>query len=899
MTRYRCGNPRRLLAVKLAGTANGIEYLEVRDHDEPTLGLRQRTLFVHLLVPAAPPLTAASIVIDGGERIATVGVEWVLRADDPTIDAATLLPGETDLDRILVVRTAGRGDFSRYRFAIVVPGTDVAPAGFDPLLAEVPFSFKVECPSNLDCRVPCTCPPEVHHPPQIDYLTKDYEGFRRLMLERMALLAPEWTDRSAADVGVMLVELLAYVADELSYRQDAAATEAYLQTSRSRISLRRHARLVDYRVHDGCNARTWARITVAEGTPNLTLPAGTPLLTRVPDVPDRVKPGSREEGVALAAEPIVFATVEDAVLHADLAELRFWTWGRLDAALRAGATLATLRGWHPALRPGDVLVLAETSSPADRTDENADPAERFPVRLVDVRRGSDPAGGLFPDGTTDVTEIRWHAEDALPRALCVSVDGIETAHAWGNIVLADHGRLAPPDNLGVVAPSHLCRVGANCAADAVAVPTRFRPALARRPVTRAVAQPAHVLAEAPLTAGLTTELAAGAVGDEVQALFAGLDVIVPDGAPIVGGGGAYGIGIDGVAWPLRETDSGTTFQVLAASPPASTALAPAPADARPAITVTGVQPEGVFAWTPLTDLLGSAADERAFVLETEDDGTARLRFGDDEFGARPVEGTRFSAVYRIGNGRAGNIGRETLAHVVTDLEDVLTVTNPLPAAGGTDSETSDEIRRDAPATLAVQERAVTASDYEAMSLRTRGVSRAAASFRWTGSWRSVFVTVDRTGGGVVDAPFEAGLRADLERYRMAGYDLMVDGPRLVSLDVALFVCVACGHHRADVAAAVRAVLSNGVLPDGTLGLFHPDRCTFGQPVYLSAVLAAVHAVPGVESVQVERFQRQHAPETSGIADGVLSLGRLELARLDNDPNFPERGVLALSYGGGS
>ena len=28
------------------------------------------------------------------------------------------------------------------------------------------------------------------------------------------------------------------------------------------------------------------------------------------------------------------------------------------------------------------------------------------------------------------------------------------------------------------------------------------------------------------------------------------------------------------------------------------------------------------------------------------------------------------------------------------------------------------------------------------------------------------------------------------------------------------------------------------------------------------------------------------------------MGRLEIARLDNDPNFPERGVLALTVGGG-
>jgi hypothetical protein len=51
-------------------------------------------------------------------------------------------------------------------------------------------------------------------------------------------------------------------------------------------------------------------------------------------------------------------------------------------------------------------------------------------------------------------------------------------------------------------------------------------------------------------------------------------------------------------------------------------------------------------------------------------------------------------------------------------------------------------------------------------------------------------------------------------------------------------------------------------------------------------------------VTVRRFQRQHEPATSGLATGLLPMGRLEIARLDNDPNFPERGVLRLTLGGG-
>ncbi len=68
---------------------------------------------------------------------------------------------------------------------------------------------------------------------------------------------PDWQERHIPDIGITLVEILAYVGDYLSYYQDAVATEAYLETARQRISVRRHVRLVDYPMHEGCNARTW------------------------------------------------------------------------------------------------------------------------------------------------------------------------------------------------------------------------------------------------------------------------------------------------------------------------------------------------------------------------------------------------------------------------------------------------------------------------------------------------------------------------------------------------------------------------------------------------------------------------------------------------------------------
>ena len=41
-------------------------------------------------------------------------------------------------------------------------------------------------------------------------------------------------------------------------------------TARNRVSVRRHARLVGYRLHEGCNARAWVCL-------NVTSPVSLPL----------------------------------------------------------------------------------------------------------------------------------------------------------------------------------------------------------------------------------------------------------------------------------------------------------------------------------------------------------------------------------------------------------------------------------------------------------------------------------------------------------------------------------------------------------------------------------------------------------------------------------------------
>jgi hypothetical protein len=883
---FHCCDERRLDVLRVAGSANAIDFLEVLDRASPPGAPRQRSLLVRLLRNVPATLSVDNLTISGGERIRRVPVVWAAAADNlPAVAEPGLVDSITnaaDRARTLVIRTGSEGDFSRYTLSLVASiGATQPPAGFDPMLSRINFSFKVECPNPFDCAEPRECPPEARVLPPIDYLAKDYPTLRRMMLDRLSLTVPGWTERSGADVGVTLVELLAYAADQLSYRQDTVANEAYLATARQRISVRRHARLVDYHLHDGCNARLWVQVQV-QGAATVRVARGTPLVAGLPQggepVPRVISRGGADELRLINGRATWFEAAHDKTLRPALNQMQFYTWGDLGCCLARGTTSATLRE-HLPLAVGDVLVLQEVLNPARLTNPDnasdplpvllakaraeADPAHRWAVRLTRVTHDVDPSGQLFEpvqvDAPLPITRIEWETADALPFALCLGVAAkpeVRISEALGNVVLADHGRSLPPEVLPAVSTA-IRRMAANtqradrCDTPPPArVPVRYAPTLAQAPLTQGF-DLAELLAAQPSAAG------------------------------------------DGTAWPAS----------LLLELPARSAM--------PQARLRSSFGTLSQTWTAVNDLLGSTGDAPRFVVETEHDGRSRLRFGDDRNGQRPNPATAFNALYRVGNGSSGNVGAQAIAHLVLDpalyaddpasfpdAGSVTGITNPTPAAGGVDPEEVNAARRDAPEVFRTQERAVTAADYAAAAERSGEVQRAAATFRWTGSWHTVFVSADRPGGAGVDAGFERRLRRHLERFRMAGYDLEVDGPRHVALDLALHICAVEGHFRADVLSAVKRALGAERLADGSLALFHPDNFSFADPVYLSQVVATAQAVPGVASVRVDRFQRLFGGSPTSMADGVIRLGRLEIAQLANNPNFRERGRLALTAGGG-
>lgn len=793
---------------------NGIDYLEVSE-DQLSLSV----FFIHNLpgeadgVPAAPLLTSSNVVIEGGVRIKNVRVLSVTQADN-----------------LLTVRVDKPGDFSTYHLRISSSSTGTTPpSGFDPQLSNVDFSFKVDCPEDFDCAPDDDCPPEeVAIEPPIDYLAKDYASFRQLMLDRLSVVIPDWAERNAADLGTALVEVIAYTADQLSYYQDAVANEAYLGTARRRVSARRHARILDYNMHEGCNSRALVQVWVV-GSDNVSLESGAVLFTKVEGNAPVVNTGSRELEEIEAHNPLVFETMHDELLHPAHNEIGIYTWGDDECCLPTGATRATLQddaGSRLLLRPGDLLVFEEVKGTTE--SGQPDPSHRHAVRLASVSpQATLSAGNTRTPGTltTDpltgqaIVEIEWDYKDALPFPLCISTGEFEDISvARGNLVMVSNG---------------------STVTERIEVPKQefSSPSLDELEIT---------FSEDYDHETAVTEPAEGLLKQDYQKA-------------------------------LPEVALEQLIEV----------------------TVDHDELPSGMVWNPRRDLLNSARSATDFVLETADDKTNSIRFGDGVMGRKPPAGTAFTATYRVGNGRSGNVGADAIFHIQTDDANIISVRNPMPAKGGTDSELIDQVKLHAPQAFQVQERAVTEEDYAEVAERHGEVQKAVATRRWTGSWHTMFLTVDRKAGRPVDADFEDELRSFMEHYRLAGHDLEVVPPIFVALEIVMTVCVLPGYFQSNVKDALLEVFSADVLADGRHGFWHPDEFTFGQTVYLSQIVAAAMEVEGVMWVEISTFKRWGKADLGDIQEGRLLMGREQIAQLENDSSQPDNGRMSFEMDGGA
>lgn len=811
-------NRRSRLITSTITTLNGIDFVEIASTD-------QKTLRVHFLNSVALQGLVTAATITGGESIPTVKVNPIQNSD---------WGSDPEGRPLLTLTVAAPSDFSRYTLSLTT-----SQLVLDPFFSQVTFSFKVLCPSDLDCAPPPPdCPPLSEDLPPIDYLAKDFLSFRRALSDFSALRYPDWQECSEADFGVMFMEALSALADDLSYNQDRIAAEATLETATQRRSILNHARLVDYEPRPATTARVWLQLDVTE----LTVPSG--LLVGAQS-PERI-PIPFETGTGLVNPKTGESQQETFRVNPlwNRGQMQPYWWDDSQRCLSQGATEMWVTNHRLGLQAGDRLLIETQVTPAD-------PAVREIVQLIAAIEETDD---LF---SQPVTHLIWRKDDKLQFDHDLTLDdhGNPKTILAGNLVPATQGRrysetFAIPNAPGTSTsaalrsiPQAIVREGRYANVDPVSHPSNSVEPSARIP------QYLHTLRVAPL---------------------AWLAVDDPD-LP-----------------PLPEI----VLQLQASGNPWHWRRKLLDADLfESAFTLDPVR------YSRIARIADSSSSQQ--YLDYDGDEGDTIRFGDGIFGEIPDPETVFQVTYRVGGGAIGNVAADAITYVDPTVTVITAVTNPFPATGGADPEPTERVRRLAPQSFrAKQFRAVRREDYQAAAQTLPWVQRAGTVFRWTGSWLTVFTTPDPLDSEALTVEQHTQLIDLLNRYRLAGYESYVPAPRYISLDLRVQVCARPDVFRGDVEAALLVALSATRQRDGTTGFFHVDRWTFGMPLERSALETAIQNAYGVAGVVAIQYRQRGSTSTFLNLPETIRIPVDAILRLDNDPSRPERGSLHITVEGG-
>lgn len=808
--------PDRKIALLGQNVVTGIDFVYV-DGSQTLLDVHFLQDPLALTVPMNN-LTAAQVLIYNaarnvpGQEVPIAGLAWVV----------------VGTENVLRVQTTVPGDFTLYTFTILDSRVD---RYFNHLL----LNFKANCPSDLDCKQPPhECAPEDWIDFPIDYQARDFDSFRQALQDFASLRYPHWTDRLEADAGIMLMEVMSALGDEMAYYQDRVGREAHLETATQRRSVRRHARLIDYPMHDGLGAHSWLDVTVDSAFASGDIPAGTDVWA-MSDTEEQVmfEVGNHLQDILDGTNFRVFRSRNEFLPH---------SWDEDDVCLPAGATELYIDGHHQAtLLPGgsfDVDWMVVKTLPAPGI-----PGKTHLIRLLTATDETDPVFG------TPITRLTWDAAYATPFEMDLAALVVR-----GNIVPIMAGETftarfiigEDPDPVAMSDPDY-------------------------GTVTRAVER--------------------SGPGDIPIYLYSLTD---SDVTPLV--------------WEGSSGLLSTPALVL-----------------RPA---TFVSPNWVTApgsaWNWRSSLLGSPSSLPQDTDFSLDDGLWRrvvgyqrpqgmvihqdyatgsgktIRFGDGEFGLIPAEGTIFQVDYRLGNGVAGNVEAEAIHHVDGALAFVEAVSNPFGITNGQEEESIADTKVLAPeAFRAVTYRAVRKEDYAEAAERLDWVQKAGATFRWTGSWLTGFVTPDPLHETSISPAHHRELTHQMERFRQAGREVHVAAPVYANIDLEIDICLEPGAFPAEVKTRVLLAMFGKQGPRPVQGYFSPDRFTFGTPLQRSTLEAAIQLVPGVKAIEHIRIRRRGWFQWRVFSEYAYDPGQSVIIRLNNDPLHPEQGTLKLSTHGGA
>lgn len=324
--------------------------------------------------------------------------------------------------------------------------------------------------------------------------------------------------------------------------------------------------------------------------------------------------------------------------------------------------------------------------------------------------------------------------------------------------------------------------------------------------------------------------------------------------------------VQGRTVPRYEAGEGT-------GQPSQTITLPSQGIIEGSVRVWVQAPHADIEWVRVNRLVNAGPTDRAFTTRLLPNGNTIIIFGSGVNGYIPELGAKIYVSYRVGVGAAGNVPAGKITTLVSDTLtgvrvafDSSGVALSTAALGGSDAESTDEIRRNAPLAFAAQGRCVTAEDFSRLALEVPGVSAAAAISRRAGTVTVVIAGPDRTqpNAELLDAVYDR-----LSSAAVIGTSISVVGPSIVPVNFGtaqnpLRVFVAPGWRDIHVKTAVETALAN---------LFKDASVTIGTRITLSHVYTSLASIPGVININIPVMARADAPQV-GADDAVMAPNEL-------------------------
>jgi hypothetical protein len=226
---------------------------------------------------------------------------------------------------------------------------------------------------------------------------------------------------------------------------------------------------------------------------------------------------------------------------------------------------------------------------------------------------------------------------------------------------------------------------------------------------------------------------------------------------------------------------------------------------------TIVVQSGDVLWEQQDSFLYSESEDRHFVVKVDYLGIIRVYYGDGKYGWVPGVGEQLTISYLISSGSAGNVGANSLRVISSNIKTVdtntiisnISVNNPDAAAGGSDKQSLEQVKTNAPGSLSAMYRPLTKYDYNALIARLGGIAHVNVwgeqeedppSYE-NMNWANVCLVP--TGGGLPSQNLKEQVRDYLLEYQPITVRVRFIDPEYIYINVPISIYVLPGYSQSD------------------------------------------------------------------------------------------------------